>query len=91
MTSLILHFSEGLDGDLEDLIDDNPVNEEEASENEEGGKRKHEDSELEEDLSDDDYALIEENLGIKVKRKVLHSLSFVILTKFGHKNTISHT
>ena len=58
-----------MDDNLEGLIDDNPDLDNE-SEGEDGEKRKHEDSELEEDLSDDDYALIEENLGIKVKRKV---------------------
>ena len=42
----------------------------EEGSDEEGEKRKHEDSELEEDLSDDDYALIEENLGIRVDRSV---------------------
>ena len=61
-------FSDGDGEDLKDLIDDNPEADEESEG--EGDKRKHEDSELEEDLSDDDYDLIEENLGIKVKRKV---------------------
>ena len=62
---------EELDQDLEDLIDDNPDVEQEAEE-EEDGKRKHEDdSELEEDLEDEDYALLEENLGFKMKRKVM--------------------
>ena len=61
--------TEGLDDNLEGLIDDNPDVENE-SEGEEGEKRKLEESDLDEDLSDDDYALIEENLGIKVKRKV---------------------
>ncbi len=66
---------EGLDKDLDDLIDDNPVEEEGEESEGEGEKRKHEDSELEEDLSDEDYDLIEENLGIKVSRKVRHSFN----------------
>lgn len=66
---------EGLDEDLKDLIDDNPIEEEgdEESEDEEevdGEKRKHRDSDIDEDLSDEDYDLIQENLGIKIKRKV---------------------
>ena len=59
---------------MEDLIDDNPIEDEgsgsSGSEDEGGEKRKHDDSDLEEDLSDEDYDLIKENLGIEVKRKV---------------------
>ena len=73
---------EGLDEDLKDLIDDNPVEEEpEEDSEEEGGdgeKRKHQDSDLEEDLSDDDYDLLEENLGIKIGRKVCSLWAFPI-------------
>ena len=65
---------EELDGNLEGFIDDNVVEDDEEGEGEgsgpEGEKRKHEDSELEEDLEDDDYDLLEENLGVKVQRKV---------------------
>ena len=76
-TTLHFHFAlaDGLDENLEGLIDDNPDLENEesgsGSDAEDADKRKHEESELDEDLSDDDYALIEENLGIKVKRKVV--------------------
>ncbi len=70
-----VHFSDGdhLDKDLEDLIDDNPIEEgsDSGSDGEGGKKRKNEDeSDLEEDLEDEDYDLIKENLGIEVKRKV---------------------
>ena len=63
---------EELDKDLEDLIDDNPIEDDGSgsSDGEGGEKRKHDDSDLEEDLSDEDYDLIKENLGIEVKRKV---------------------
>ena len=65
-------LGEDLDGNLDDLIDDGPEEVEEDSGDEFGpdGKRKHEDSDLEEDLDDDDLDLIEENLGIKVDRQV---------------------
>ena len=45
----------------------------------EGEKRKHEDSDLEEDLEDEDYDLLEENLGVKVQRKVSQGSSTHIL------------
>jgi len=54
-------------GVVEDLIDDNPIEEEvsdaEDSDTEIGKRKKHSD---EDDLEEDDFALIEENLGIKV-------------------------
>lgn len=56
---------------MKDLINDD-VEEEESDDNDSvSGKRKH-DSDIEDDdqLEEDDYDLIEENLGIKVSRKV---------------------
>ena len=72
---------EELDGDLDDLIDDNPVEEDGPDEvdsgdeegDDAGAEKKHRHSDYEEDLEDEDYDLLEENLGIKVKRKVTHS------------------
>ena len=60
--------------DLPDLINDDV--EEEGSNDEdgsvhsvgEGGKRRHQDSDIDEDLEDEDYDLIEENLGVRVDR-----------------------
>lgn len=63
-----------MDQNLEGFIDDNEEEDEgsggEASSGPEGEKRKREESDIDEDLEDDDYDLLEENLGIKVKRKV---------------------
>lgn len=63
---------ERLREELKDLIDDNPI-EEEASDGEYSDtgskKRKKHDDELDDRLEDDDYDLIEENLGVKVERK----------------------
>ncbi|XP_034489678.1 transcription elongation factor SPT6 isoform X1 [Drosophila innubila] len=72
---------ERLREELKDLIDDNPI-EEDGSENdsdtgsggdEEGSsakkRKKHEDDDLDDRLEDDDYDLIEENLGVKVERR----------------------
>lgn len=59
---------------MEGFIKDEDDEEEEEEGDESGsetGKRKHEDSEESDDqLEDEDYDLIEENLGVKVKRKV---------------------
>lgn len=67
---------EEFDQNLEDLIDDNPLEEDENSESgnvsAEGEK---EQSDVEEDLDDDDYDLLEENLGQKFER-VSSLLSF---------------
>lgn len=56
---------------MKDLIDDNPI-EDEDSENESDGSRKRKKSDDEDDsddkLSDEDYDLLEENLGVKVQR-----------------------
>lgn len=64
---------ERLREELKDLIDDNPI-EEDASDGEYSDtgskKRKKHDDELYDRLEDDDYDLIEENLGVKVERKV---------------------
>lgn len=74
---------ERLREELKDLIDDNPIEEDDGSENdsdtgsggdEDGGsgkkRKKHEDDDLDDRLEDDDYDLIEENLGVKVERRV---------------------
>ena len=71
---------EDLDRDLEGLIDDDVIEEEEegdemGNDSERGtdvgeGRKRDLSDEEDEDLSEDDYDLLEENLGIKVKRKV---------------------
>ena len=80
---------EELDKDLEDLIDDNPIeddgSESSGSDGEGGEKRKHDDSDLEEDLSDEDYDLIKENLGIEVKRKVSISIQSIVETLWSRR------
>ncbi|XP_013115502.1 transcription elongation factor SPT6 [Stomoxys calcitrans] len=60
--------------ELKDLIDDNPI--EEGSDGEDSDasnaskkRKKHEDDDLDDRLEDDDYDLIEENLGVKVERR----------------------
>lgn len=61
---------ETLRNEMKDLINDEEEEEEEESDEEvTGRKRGREDDELEEDLEDEDYDLIEENLGVRVQRK----------------------
>ncbi|CAL8137322.1 unnamed protein product [Orchesella dallaii] len=62
------------DGEVvNDLIDDNPIEEDDSEDDESDGSRKRKKSDDEDELSDrledDDYDLIEENLGVKVQRK----------------------
>ncbi|VDI00276.1 transcription elongation factor SPT6 [Mytilus galloprovincialis] len=58
--------------EMKDFIKDDVEEEAEEESGDEGGKRKHEDSDIDDRLEDEDYDLIEENLGIKVKRKPKH-------------------
>lgn len=54
------------------MIDDNPIDESEGedSDGSHGEKRKKSDEEYDDRLEDEDYDLIEENLGVKVERRV---------------------
>ncbi|ODN05104.1 Transcription elongation factor SPT6 [Orchesella cincta] len=58
---------------VNDLIDDNPIEEDDSEDDESEGSRKRrkreDEDELSDRLEDDDYDLIEENLGFKVQRK----------------------
>ena len=70
--------------EMKDLIDDNPIEEDGDSDSSSDGdgsgddgsdgggraarKRSREDDDLDDALEDDDYDLIEENLGVKVSR-----------------------
>lgn len=68
-----LDDEERLREELKDLIDDNPIEESEGEDSDAGSrgeKRKKSDDELDDRLEDDDYDLIEENLGVKVERRV---------------------
>ncbi|XP_031627743.1 transcription elongation factor SPT6 isoform X2 [Contarinia nasturtii] len=60
-------------GVLDDLIDDNPIEEDSDAANSDGSRRQkrrsRSDDELDDRLEDDDYDLLEENLGVKVQRR----------------------
>lgn len=68
--------------ELEDLIDDNPIEDNSDGEdsdrsgNAKRRKRSDDEDELDDRLEDDDYDLIEENLGVKVKRTVNTSILY---------------
>ncbi|XP_065344159.1 transcription elongation factor SPT6 [Cloeon dipterum] len=60
--------------ELKDLIDDNPIEEDDSDGSDDDGpnrkrKKSDDEDELEEGLDEDDYDLLEDNLGIKLDRK----------------------
>ncbi|XP_029038298.1 transcription elongation factor SPT6-like isoform X2 [Osmia bicornis bicornis] len=60
------------EGEVPGLIDDNPIDDndgEDSDGSERSGKRKKSDDEFDDRLEDEDYDLLEENLGVKVERK----------------------
>ena len=62
---------EKLREELKDLIDDAPIEEERDGEDSDASrqsKKEKSDDEFDDRLEDDDYDLIEENLGVKVDR-----------------------
>lgn len=60
------------EGEVPGLIDDNPIDDndgEDSDASDESGKRKKSDDEdFDDRLEDEDYDLLEENLGVKVER-----------------------
>lgn len=89
-----LDDDERLREELKDLIDDNPI-EEEGSDGEDSDasnsskkRKKHEDDDdLDDRLEDDDYDLIEENLGVKVERVSSFNKKYTINSiRFDHSN-----
>lgn len=76
LLALFSDDDEKLREELKDLIDDNPI-EEDESEGEDsdasGGskkRKKSDDEDFDDRLEDEDYDLLEENLGRKIERKV---------------------
>lgn len=73
--SQISDDEEKLREELKDLIDDNPIEEDESEGEDSDGsgnskkRKKSDDEEFDEGLEDDDYDLLEENLGHKIERK----------------------
>lgn len=72
---LIVTDLDAIAEEMKDFINEDIEEEgdgEESEEEEGGGKRKHDDDdEIDDRLEDEDFDLIEENLGIKVNRKVI--------------------
>lgn len=62
---------ERLAEELKDLIDDNPIEESEGEDSDASGQKRKKSDESDDDrLEEDDYDLLEENLGVKVERRV---------------------
>jgi len=59
--------------ELKDLIDDNPIEESDGEDSDASGgqkRKKSDDEDLDDRLEDEDYDLLEENLGVKIERRV---------------------
>lgn len=59
--------------ELKDLIDDRPIEESDGDDSDASGgekRKKSDDEDLDDRLEDEDYDLLEENLGVKVERRV---------------------
>jgi len=73
------------DGEVvNDLIDDNPIEEDDSEDESDGSggrkrKKSDDEDELSDRLEDDDYDLIEENLGVKVQRVCVPCFSSIQL------------
>lgn len=87
MFRLLYIYSVWIDDDdrireeLKDLIDDNPIEESDGEDTDASGgskkRKKSDDEEYDDRLEDEDYDLIEENLGVKVERRVCFILYYI--------------
>lgn len=106
---LLLDDEDKIREELKDLIDDAPIDDEESDADSEASgrnaKRKKsddDDDELDDRLEDEDYELIEENLGVKVERvrgvwrskeflsNPFHILETFQATKANHRRGVGH-
>lgn len=55
------------------MIDDNPIEEDSGSESDSSREHKKSDEDSDDRFEDEDYDLIEENLGVKVQRRVRYT------------------
>lgn len=106
---LLLDDEDKIREELKDLIDDAPIDDEESDADSDGSgrnaKRKKsddDDDELDDRLEDEDYELIEENLGVKVERvsdlwrlkELLPNPSYILetfqATQTNHRRGVGH-
>jgi transcription elongation factor SPT6 len=69
LTFIIETDEETLRKEIGDLINDEEEEDDDGSEEEEVHSKRRRDEDEDQDLEDDDYALLEENLGVRVERK----------------------
>jgi transcription elongation factor SPT6 len=66
--------------ELKDLIDDNPIEESEGEDsdgsNHHKKRKKSDDEDFDDRLEDEDYDLIEENLGVKLERVCFYIFNY---------------
>lgn len=74
---------------MKDLIDDRPIEESDGEDSDASGgskkRKKSDDEEYDDRLEDEDYDLIEENLGVKVERRVCN---FKVIIKASNYNLL---
>lgn len=68
--------------ELKDLIDDNPIEESEGEDSDASNRhkkrKKSDDEDFDDRLEDEDYDLIEENLGVKFERVCVYIFDIVL-------------
>lgn len=81
----MVHFVDDEDQlreELKDLIDDNPIEESEGEDsdgsNHHKKRKKSDDEDFDDRLEDEDYDLIEENLGVKLERVCFYILDYLL-------------
>jgi len=72
--------------ELKDLIDDNPIEESEGEDSDGSDhhkkRKKSDDEDFDDRLEDEDYDLIEENLGVKLERVCFYIFWIILLKKY---------
>lgn len=73
---MLLDDEQRMEEELRDLIDDNPIEEDSDTDSDSSRKKrkKSDDEDFDDRLEDEDYDLIEENLGVKVARRVRYEI-----------------
>lgn len=80
----IVHFIDDEDQlreELKDLIDDNPIEESEGEDSDGSHhkkRKKSDDEDFDDRLEDEDYDLIEENLGVKLERVCFYIFNYLL-------------
>lgn len=93
----IVYFTDDEDQlreELKDLIDDNPIEESEGEDsdgsNHHKKRKKSDDEDFDDRLEDEDYDLIEENLGVKLERVCFYILDYSLNKENVYENDMKY-